>query len=141
MTTYLRIPLLLCACLTGYAQQGTVVLTVEGIQPTKGGEVTAGIFVKENFPKVGRQLIGQEKAVNGTRMQLTFTNVPAGDYGVVAFQDVDKNKLLKSNFMGFPTEPIGFSNGAKIKLGPPAFSDAKVTVQADKILALTIVLN
>ena len=133
--------LFLCLGASGFAQKGTIILTVNGIQPRKGGELTAGIFIEQNFPKVGKQLIGQEKPISGTQMQLTFANVPAGNYGVVAFQDIDRNKLLKTNFLGFPTEPIGFSNGAKIKLGPPAFSDAQITVEADKTLSLTITLN
>jgi uncharacterized protein (DUF2141 family) len=125
----------------GFAQTGTVVLNVTQIQADKGGEISAGIFVKDNFPKVGKQFVGQEKSVAGKSMQLIFEKVPAGEYGVVVFQDIDKNKDLKTNFVGFPKEPIGFSNDAKIKFGPPDFDDAKVKVEAGKTLTLTINLN
>lgn len=124
-----------------FGQTGTVVLQVKGILSAKGGEISAGLFGKENFAKVGKQLIGMEKAVTGQEMQLTFANVPAGSYGVVVFQDIDKNKDLKTNFVGFPTEPIGFSNDAKIKFGPPAFEDARITVEAGKTTTLTIILR
>lgn len=124
-----------------FSQTATVILTVKGIASAKGGKISAGIFRKENFPKVGKQLIGAEEAVSGSTMQLIFSNVPVGDYGVVVFQDIDGNKNLKTNFLGFPTEPIGFSNDAKIKLGPPAFDDAKVIVEKGKTLTLTITLN
>ena len=103
--------------------------------------MTVGLFQKANFPKVGKQFVSIEKPVTASRIQVLFADVPAGDYGVVAFQDIDKNKLLKSNFLGFPTEPIGFSRGAKIKLGPPAFDDAKITVEASKTLTINILLN
>lgn len=125
----------------GCAQTGTIILNVTQIQTDKGGEISAGIFVRENFPKVGKQLVGQEKSVTEKSMQLIFENVPVGEYGVVAFQDIDKNKDLKTNFVGLPKEPIGFSNGAKIKFGPPDFDDAKVKVEAGKTLILTIILN
>ena len=125
----------------GFAQTGTVVLNVTQIQADKGGEISAGIFSKDNFPKVGKQFVGQEKSVTGKSMQLIFENVPVGEYGVVAFQDIDKNKDLKTNFVGLPKEPIGFSNDAKIKFGPPDFDDAKVKVEASKTLTLTIILN
>ena len=125
----------------GFAQTGTVVLNVTQIQADKGGEISAGIFIKDNFPKVGKQFVGQEKSVTGKSMQLIFEKVPVGEYGVVAFQDIDKNKDLKTNFVGFPKEPIGFSNDAKIKFGPPDFDDAKVKVEAGKTLTLTIILN
>jgi uncharacterized protein (DUF2141 family) len=123
------------------AQTGTVVLNVQGIQTSKGGEISAGIFIKENFPKVGKQFVGVQKAITDNQMQIVFENVPTGYYGVVAFQDIDKNKDLKTNFVGFPTEPIGFSNDAKIKFGPPAFDDVKVKVEEGKTLNLTINLK
>lgn len=134
---------LICAWIAaqGFAQTGTIILNVTQIQTDKGGEISAGIFVRKNFPKVGKQLVGQEKSVTGKSMQLIFENVPVGEYGVVAFQDIDKNKDLKTNFVGLPKEPIGFSNDAKIKFGPPDFDDAKVKVEAGKTLTLTIILN
>lgn len=124
-----------------FGQGETVILNVERVQVAKGGELSAGLFRKENFPKVGKQFIGLEKTVSGTKAQLVFVNVPVGDYGVVVFQDTDKNKLLKTNLVGFPTEPIDFSNAAKIRLGPPAFEDAKVSVKKGETLTLTITLN
>jgi uncharacterized protein (DUF2141 family) len=127
--------------LAGYGQTGTVVINVQQIQSDKGGEISAGIFKKENFPKVGKQMIGTERPVTGSSMQIVFEKVLAGEYGLVAFQDIDKNKDLKTNFVGFPKEPIGFSNDAKIKLGPPDFDDAKVKVEAGKTLTLTITLK
>jgi len=127
--------------LEGYGQTGTVVINVQQIQPDKGGEISAGIFKKENFPNVGKQMIGTEKPVTGNSMQLIFEKVPVGEYGIVAFQDIDKNKDLKTNFVGFPKEPIGFSRDAKIKLGPPDFDDAKVKVEAGKTLTLIVTLK
>ncbi|MBO0932880.1 DUF2141 domain-containing protein [Fibrella aquatilis] len=141
MTNTILVFLLTWLGFGAFAQTGTVVVIIEGVQPTKGGELTVGIFRKDNFPKVGKQFVGTEKPATTARIQVLFADVPVGDYGVVAFQDIDKNKLLKSNFLGFPTEPIGFSRGAKIKFGPPAFEDAKVTVEANKTLTVNIVLN
>ncbi|MFN7259392.1 MAG: DUF2141 domain-containing protein, partial [Cyclobacteriaceae bacterium] len=107
--------------LEGYAQTGTVVINVQQIQADKGGEISAGIFKKENFPKMGKEMIGTERPVIGSSMQIVFEKVPAGEYGLVAFQDIDKNNDLKTKFVGCPKEPSGFSNDAHIKLGPPDF--------------------
>jgi uncharacterized protein (DUF2141 family) len=124
-----------------YSQTGTVVVNVIQIQSDRGGEISVGVFKKENFPKVGKQMVGMEMPLTGSSMQLTFEKVPMGEYGAVAFQDIDKNKDLKTNFVGLPKEPIGFSNDAEIKLGPPDFDDAKVKVEAGKTLTLTIRLK
>jgi uncharacterized protein (DUF2141 family) len=59
----------------------------------------------------------------------------------VSFQDIDRDKKLKTNFIGFPTEPIGFSRGAKIKMGPPDFEDAKISIGQNEVATITIVLK
>ena len=133
--------LFIAASFCSYAQTGKVILNSQGIQVLKGGEISAGIFKQENFPKVGKQFIGREIKVSTELIQIVFENVPVGHYAMVAFQDIDKNKKLKSNFVGFPSEPIGFSRDAKINFGPPDFDDAKVEIQQGKTLTLTITLK
>lgn len=120
---------------------GSVIVEVKGISPAKGGELSAGIFLEANFPKPGKQLIGTAVPVNDDQMSIVFKDVPPGKYGVVAFQDIDANKDLKKNFLGFPKEPIDFSNDARIKMGPPSFSDAAITVEAGKTITVQITLR
>lgn len=141
MTKPLLTTLLLLWALPGTAQTGTIVLNVTGIQPKLGGDLQAGIFKQDNFPKVGKQFIGQVVAVSGATIRLEFKNVPAGEYGIAVYQDADRNKDLNTNFLGLPKEPIGFSNDARIKMGPPSFTDAKIKVENDAVLSLNIVLR
>lgn len=129
---------MLCSAL---AQAGTVVLSLEGVDLKKGGQLSAGIFRSENFPKVGKQLIGTEVQVSSIVMRIVLRNVPPGAYGAAVFQDVDENKDLETNFVGMPKEPIGFSNDARIKLGPPAFDDAKFIVKPGSEVILKIILR
>jgi uncharacterized protein (DUF2141 family) len=49
--------------------------------------------------------------------------------------------MLKKNIVGFPTEPIGFSNNARIRFGPPSFDDARIIVESGKTINLTIQLR
>jgi uncharacterized protein (DUF2141 family) len=137
----LFLALLLFTFLHGFAQSGKVVLQIEGIQTQKGGEISAGIFTRENFPKVGKQLLGKEVKVTSSRMEIVFDHVPAGFYGLVAFQDIDQNKELKTNLVGYPKEPIGFSREAKINFGPPSFADAQLEVVSGKTLSVKITLK
>ncbi|MEZ4905996.1 MAG: DUF2141 domain-containing protein [Spirosomataceae bacterium] len=124
-----------------YSQTGKLIVLVQDINAAKGGELSTGIFLKENFPKVGKQLLGSETTITANPMQIVFEKVPIGTYGVVSFQDIDRDKKLKTNWVGFPIEPIGFSRDAKIKFGPPDFNDAKITIEANKTLNLTITLK
>jgi uncharacterized protein (DUF2141 family) len=123
------------------AQTGTVIFKVSGIKAEKGGEISAGIFEKANFPKVGQQLKGTEKAVNSDYLEITLEEIPVGVYGAVAFQDINKDKDLETNFIGFPKEPIGFANGAAIRFGPPAFEDASIQVKENEVTIVKIKLK
>lgn len=59
-----------------------------------------------------------------------FEGLNAGSYAVRVFQDLDGDGELDVGFMGRPTEPYGFSNGAAANMGPPRFADAAFTVAA-----------
>jgi len=124
-----------------FPQDGKIIIQVDGVNPKKGGELSIGFFNKENFPKVGKQLFGATREVSSTIMEIVFEKVPVGKYGIAVFQDLDRNKQLKTNFIGFPTEPIGFSNDVKIRFGPPSFDDAMILIENGKTLNLTIHLK
>lgn len=132
---------LFTSCYHSHAQTGTIILNVQGIRVSKGGDISTGIFKKENFPKVGKQFMGKEIEVSSAEMQFVFETVPVGNYAIVAFQDIDRDKKLKSNFLGYPREPIGFSRDAKIRFGPPDFDDAKIEVLENKTLIISITVK
>ena len=123
------------------AQTGTVLFQVSGVQVDKGGDISAGIFEESNFPKVGKQLMSGEKTVDSDYLEVTLEDVPIGTYGAVVFQDINQDRDLATNFVGFPKEPIGFANGAKIRLGPPAFEDAAIRVTANETTLVVIKLK
>lgn len=132
---------LLLANVVVFGQTGTVVFKISNIQLAKGGEISAGIFTKANFPKVGRQLKGTEVKVEAEVMEVTLDAVPTGTYGAVAFQDVNEDKDLATNLVGFPKEPIGFANGAKIRFGPPSFKAAAIQVKPGEVTIVAIKLK
>ena len=55
-------------------------------------------------------------------------NLPAGDYGVVAIHDENKNHKLDRNFIGIPKEGFGFANNPHVGLSAPPFEAAIVHV-------------
>lgn len=63
--------------------------------------------------------------IAGNTAEYTFTNIDMVTYAVYVFHDEDKNKALKTNFLGMPKEGIGVSNNAKGHFGPPKYDDAK----------------
>jgi uncharacterized protein (DUF2141 family) len=51
-------------------------------------------------------------------------DLPPGTYAVQAYQDRNDNHSVDRNFLGLPTEGVGFSNDAPIGLHPPDFNSA-----------------
>ena len=127
---------------SSYSQVGKLVVNLTGLQTKNGGgEVSLYIYTKENMHKVEKALRVITKDVTGNQMQVIIDSLPPGDYGVTCFQDIDRNKKLKTNFLGFPKEPTGLSNNPKIRFGPPSFKRCKINVEADKTLDITIILK
>jgi uncharacterized protein (DUF2141 family) len=56
------------------------------------------------------------------------TGIPPGRYAVQAYHDEDGNGRLRHNLFGIPTEAIGFSRDAPLRLGPPRFEDAAIEI-------------
>ena len=54
--------------------------------------------------------------------------LPAGEYALSIFQDVNDDGKLERNFIGLPKEPAGLSNNLRPKFGPPKYKDAVFAV-------------
>ncbi|PRY93087.1 uncharacterized protein (DUF2141 family) [Hasllibacter halocynthiae] len=64
-------------------------------------------------------------------------DVPAGVYAVQAFHDENNDGNL--NRRGFrPSEGLGFSRDAPLRMGPPRFSDAAVQINGSGRLTLSM---
>jgi len=132
----------LCICFYGSAfSQGTITLQVEGIELKKGGQLSIAIFDESNFLKIGRQLRALEVEVISEKMEINLEKITMGTYAVAVFQDIDRNHELKTNLIGFPQEPVGFSNDAHIKFGPPSFRDAQFKIEKGDSVVLKISLR
>jgi uncharacterized protein (DUF2141 family) len=84
----------------------------------------ASSFMNKSFKQT------KAKATQG-KVTIKFVDVPAGMYAVRVFHDKNSNNKLDLQFLGFPAEPYGFSNDAKISLGPPSFRDAAFHVHSE----------
>ena len=57
-----------------------------------------------------------------------FEGLPAGDYAVKAFHDVNGDGQMNVSPFGMPTEPYAFSNNAVGNMGPAKWDRAHFTV-------------
>jgi uncharacterized protein (DUF2141 family) len=119
-------------------ERGDLVITVDGIQ-AGGGVVVAHLFRK------GDELFGEKKLVVKGRLtdhtNLTFENLPFGEYALLVFQDLNQNGALDHNLLRIPAEPLGLSNNFKpsIFTGPPEFSD--IAFQFSQSMTVQVMLD
>jgi uncharacterized protein (DUF2141 family) len=62
--------------------------------------------------------------VRNTQARCDFADIPPGTYALAVIHDENMNGKLDTNLLGIPREGYGFSNNARVLLGPPSFSDA-----------------
>ena len=61
------------------------------------------------------------------RDKYLIEDVEAGEYALMVYYDENGNGRMDKNFIGIPTEPLGFSNRYRPK-GPPAYERAAFTL-------------
>ena len=83
------------------------------------------------------------KVVPATKGNTTVVldSLPAGTYAVALYQDQNNNGLMDKNWIGIPTEPLGFSNAQLRTFGPPSFKACAFTITTGENTNLSIPLE
>lgn len=53
--------------------------------------------------------------------KIVMEGLPPGTYALALYQDLNNNGKMDKNWIGIPTEPLGFSNAKLGVFGPPSF--------------------
>ena len=61
--------------------------------------------------------------VGGPTVRTVIAGLPPGRYGIKLFHDLDGSGKLVLNPFGIPTEPVAFSNNARINLRAPNWAE------------------
>jgi uncharacterized protein (DUF2141 family) len=105
---------------------------IHNVDTTKRGEILVMLFEKNGFPKNHLAALRiNTLSPDSSILSTTFTLVPE-EYAIKVLHDEDKSGTVTKNWTGiFPAEGLGFSNGAKLRFGPPSFDDAKLTLTGE----------
>lgn len=137
--------LAMCCCLTAIATlaadtggNGIGALTVEltGLKSDDGKVVFAMWSGPENW-LVDSAIREGSAAIENGRSQLRLEALPYGEYAISVFHDVNGNDRLDTGFFRIPREPIGTSNDARARFGPPKYEDARFLLDQPE-LTITI---
>ena len=104
------------------APSGTLTLRIDNVRNSTG-VVHVDICPQAQFLKDDCPYVGDAPAHAGVTM-VTVHNLPPGHYAAQIFHDENRNKKVDRALFGVPKEGVGFSNDARISLGPPKWADA-----------------
>lgn len=105
-----------------------LIVVVDHLRSARGQVRVALWRGPDGFTKADAALVKTAKPAEPGRVYFEFRGLPPGRYAVVSFHDENGNGEFDRTWVGLPEEGLGFSNGAWIKLGPPAFEEAAVEV-------------
>jgi uncharacterized protein (DUF2141 family) len=111
-------------------QTGTLTVNVQNV-PSAQGSIRMAVYNNEkSFPSESQSFRGGaltlKPGINSP--QLTFDQLPFGNYAVAVYHDANNNGKMDKNTLGIPTEPYAFSNNIKVKWRAPKFQEAMFTL-------------
>jgi uncharacterized protein (DUF2141 family) len=111
------------------AHAGDVVITVTDIRSAKG-VVRACMTTREDiFPKCIKDASAHRAVVPASgKVEIRFTGVKPGEYAIALLHDENNNGKADRAMGMMPKEGYGFSRDAPVKMAPPKFRDAVMTV-------------
>ncbi len=105
-------------------------LSVQLENPPSSGTVALALFSSANtFGDLRDPAMLETYTLDG-RDSYMLTDIPAGEYALMVYYDENDNFKIDKNFIGIPTEPLGFSNNYRPK-GPPSYARAAFTLAED----------
>jgi uncharacterized protein (DUF2141 family) len=123
-----------------FAFAGDLVVTISGVEGTQG-LVRVAACPPDGYPDGTCRFLARAPARPGT-MELRIAGLPEGRYGLSAYVDADGDGKLGKDWLGRPTEALGFGNDAPIgRFGPPGFEAAAIAVPASGEVRTVVTLR
>ena len=116
-----------CSVLQTQAGAATLKVIVGGIQEQKGKLQVVLFDSSENWLRKGVGSVYLD--VDASVLVWEIEGLKEGNYAVYTYQDLDENDELNRGTLGKPTEPYGFSNGARGLFGPAKWKDAMFVIK------------
>jgi uncharacterized protein (DUF2141 family) len=128
---FVLVSVLVLLSIIGKAQQaGTLTFRVTNVESSEGTVVINLFRQHDDVPKKPFKT-SSASIQNGVAL-IAFNEIPIGEYAAIAYHDKNSNSTLDHK-MGFPNEPMGFSNNWNFSLfsGMPTFKKLKFNFESD----------
>ncbi|WP_396603300.1 DUF2141 domain-containing protein [Algibacter sp. R77976] len=107
-----------------------ITVTIENIT-NNNGKVILGLHTEDTFMK-GQGIKTAEANIVDGKITVTFKNIEAGTYAIMALHDENENKRMDYQDSGMPKESYGMSNNP-MSFGPPQFAAAKFELKNENL--------
>lgn len=122
------------------AQDAPTTLTVKiwGLRSDQGSVRMEVFDTEAGYNERTAALAFTASVLNGTA-EIPFLPPTSGVFAVRVYHDENDNGQLDRTPLGVPEEPVGFSNNARSRFGPPTFRDVAVAVeQAPPVMEIRV---
>jgi uncharacterized protein (DUF2141 family) len=111
--------------------QHTLTIEADGIQ-SSDGYIGVGVYdTEKTFLKKEMTFAGAFAVTQKGKTLITIKDLPEGTYAISIFHDKNGNKVLDTNFIGIPMEPVAFSKAKMKTFGPPDFKACSFNLTSD----------
>ncbi len=132
MTAALLSAALLAAAAPNGGADPLLVVQLGGLLSTEGMVRVAVFDDPAPFPEeIGLAACTVSVRPEGAMVEVEVPGLTPGTYAVAAFHDEDGDRVVDRNIFGVPLEPFGFTMGARARLGPPRFEEARFDLDGD----------
>ncbi len=120
---------------------GEIKILVSNIEEKKG-TIHYGVYNNSKlFPEESGKILGGYQEVSKViENGLLIDDLDESYYAIAIFHDKNSNNKFDT-FLSIPKEKFGFSNNAKVFLGPPKFEDASIFVGQNSFVEIMIELR
>ena len=115
-------------------------LTISIDNPPSSGPVIAMLFNSSSTFVDLRDPVKVITLPSGGTTPGRIPDLASGEYALVVYHDENGNGRLDENFLGIPSEPLGFSNRYWPQ-GPPTFSKAAFKLEAEETKIIDVKLQ
>ncbi len=127
-----------CISWSSHVEAAELIISIDN--PPNSGAVIAMLFNSKSTFVDLRDPFKTITLPSGGTNPGRIKDLIAGEYALVVYHDENGNGRLDENFIGIPSEPLGFSNRYWPQ-GPPTFANAAFRLEADETKSINVKLQ
>lgn len=121
--------------------QNKLTVEVSGIKAIQGDHYLSLYNRESSWLNADSAFLKEKVPVKKDPDKIILRDIPAGDYAIAIYQDMNANEIMDANEMRIPKEPYGFSNNPKGLRGPATYKQAVFHFAGQDTIRIELVNN